>query len=92
MSTAKQRDANQNNARQEHERLSRLIGRQVIQTLGEPRGFQQVQVRRLWDDYFRVNVIVGGDAVSARVAHSYFLVADGEGNVVNSSPTITKQY
>ncbi len=92
MSTAKQCEGDKNDARQASERLTRLIGRQVIQTLGEPRGFQQVQVRRLWDDCFRVNVLVGGDAVSAKVVHSYFLVADGEGKVVTSSPTITKQY
>jgi hypothetical protein len=92
MSKAKQPEAAQNDARQEHERLGRLIGRQIIQTLGEPPGLQQVQVRRLWDDCFRVNVLIGGDAVSAKVAHSYFLVADGEGKVVTSSPMITKEY
>ena len=92
MSTAKQREADQSDEREQHRRLSRLIGKEVIQTLGEPHGLQRVQVRRLWDDCFRVNVLVGGDAVSAKVAHSYFLVADGEGKVVTSSPTITKQY
>jgi hypothetical protein len=92
MSTAKQREGDKDDDRQNRERLNRLIGKQVIHTLGEPRGLQQVQVRRLWDDYFRVNVLVGGDTVSAKVAHSYFLVADGDGKVVTSSPTITKQY
>jgi hypothetical protein len=92
MSTAKQREADQSDEREQHRRLSRLIGKEVIQTLGEPHGLQQVQVRWLWGDCFRANVLVGGDAVSAKVAHSYFLVADGEGKVVTSSPTITKQY
>jgi hypothetical protein len=92
MPTAKQREADQNDEREQHERLSRVIGKEVIQTLGEPHGLQQVQVRWLWGDRFRANVLVGGDVVSAKVAHSYFLVADGEGKVVTSSPRITKQY
>ena len=39
-----------------------------------------------------LNVFVGVDAVSAKVAHSYFLVADGDGNFLGSTPKITKQY
>jgi hypothetical protein len=92
MSTAKPCEGDKDDVRQARERLNRLIGKQVIHTLGEPRDLQQVQVRRLWDDYFRVNVFVGGDMVSAKVAHSYFLAADGDGKVLTSSPTITKRY
>jgi hypothetical protein len=37
-------------------------------------------------------VVVGPDAVSARIAHSYFLVADGAGNVLASTPRLTRLY
>jgi hypothetical protein len=39
-----------------------------------------------------VNVLVGAEAASAKVAHSYFLVADLDGNIVESTPTITRRY
>jgi hypothetical protein len=69
-----------------------LIGEWVLQTLGEPAGLHGVQVRRLWEGHYRVNVLVGADAASAKVAHSYFLTADGDGDIVGSTPKITKQY
>ena len=72
--------------------LNAIIGEQVIHTLGEPLGLQRVQVRPLWGDHYRVNILVGADVVSAKVAHSYFLVADGEGKVLKATPNINKQY
>jgi len=74
------------------ETLSTLIGEQVIHTLGEPNDLHRVQVRRLWKDHYRVNIFVGADAVSATVAHSFFLVADGDGNIKTSTPKITREY
>lgn len=38
-----------------------LIGEQVIHTLGQPDGLQGVQVRPLWEDHYRVNVLVVAD-------------------------------
>jgi predicted NBD/HSP70 family sugar kinase len=64
----------------------------VMHALGQPGGLHSVQVRPLWGDYYRVNVFVGVDAASARVAHSYFLVADGHGNVLEATPEIIRQY
>jgi hypothetical protein len=63
---------------------------QVLRALGKPNNLLRVQVRPLWADYCRVNVYVGTDATSARMAHSYFVRADGDGNVV--TPTINKLY
>jgi len=77
---------------QDRRQLIAAIGKQVTNALGQPNDLQQVQVRPLWGDRYRVNVLVGGDAVSTRVAHSYFLVADGNGNILASTPQITKQY
>ncbi len=78
--------------KQERQQLSALIGKQVLHTLGQPDGLHKLQVRRLWADHYRVNVLVGVDAATAKVAHSYFLVADGQGNVIASAPQIIKQY
>jgi hypothetical protein len=39
-----------------------------------------------------VNVFVNADAGSTRVARSYFLVTDEEGNILASTPKITRPY
>jgi len=72
--------------------LSDRIGQHVLLALGRPGNLHRVQVRRLWEDHYRVNVLVGPDAVSTTIAHSYFLVADGDGSVSSTAPTITRQY
>ena len=65
-----------------------LIGEQVIHRLGQPDGLQRVQVRPLWQDHYRVNVLVGANAASALIAHSYFVEADADGNIIESTPKI----
>lgn len=69
-----------------------VIANYVVQALGQPSDLHRVQVRPLWEDHYRVNVLIGGDAVSAKIAHSYFLVADHDGTIVASTPKITRQY
>jgi hypothetical protein len=69
-----------------------LIGGHVLRILGQPPALYRLEVRRLWDDYYRVNVFVGPDAASASVAHSYFLATDKDGAVVASTPDITRRY
>jgi hypothetical protein len=39
-----------------------------------------------------VNVLVGKDFASTRIANSFFLTADGKGNIVTSSPKIARLY
>jgi len=73
-------------------RAQARVGARVLQALGEPPGLHRVQVRRLGEESFRVNVFVGADAATAKVAHSYFLIADADGNITASTPIITKQY
>jgi hypothetical protein len=68
------------------------IGGHVLHALGEPGGLYQVEVRPLWQDHYRVNVLVGADAASVRVAHSFFLVTGGDGKILTSTPKITRQY
>ncbi len=76
----------------ELEALDKLIREQVIEALGKPIDLHNVQIRKVWKNHYRVNVIVGANAGSVRVANSYFLVIDGDGNVTAATPKITKQY
>jgi hypothetical protein len=64
----------------------------VLHALGEPSDLVKVQVRAIGQNSFRVNVFVGTDVASARVANSYFLVVDGDGTITTSTPAITRQY
>ena len=77
---------------QERRQMDAAISEYVLHALGQPADLCQVQVRRLWEGHYRVNVLLGGDVTCARVAHSYFLVADSDGKLVESTPTITRQY
>jgi hypothetical protein len=72
--------------------LSAIIGQHVMTALGQPVDLHQVQVRHLWADRYRVNVLVGADAACAKVAHSYFLVTDSDGRIVESAPQIIRHY
>ena len=78
--------------RGERETLDNLIRKQVIQALGTPIDLRNVQVRKVWNDHYRVNVIVGGAADSVRVAHSYFLSIGSDGGLIAANPKIVKQY
>ena len=73
-------------------RLCDVIAANVLRTLGEPEDRHQVQVRELWGDHYRVNVFVGPDALTMKVADSFFLQADVEGNILASAPAVTKRY
>jgi hypothetical protein len=81
-----------NPQKEERERLNAVVGKRVMDTLGQPGDLHAVQVRWLWEDHYRVNVFVGVDAASAKVANSFFLVADDHGNIIASTPTIQRQY
>ena len=69
-----------------------VIGGHVMRALGQPGNLNRVQVRRLWGDHYRVNIFVGADTGSARVAHSYFLTADSAGSIIACNPQIKKEY
>ncbi|OAI47133.1 hypothetical protein AYO44_10175 [Planctomycetaceae bacterium SCGC AG-212-F19] len=76
----------------EHQERLAVIGTHIMRALGKPDDLHRVQVRHLWGDHYRVNVFVGGDAATAKIAHSYFLVADSGGAISASTPAITRQY
>jgi len=92
MSMAQHREQHKDLEQHRREMHKALIREQVIHTLGEPAGLHKVQVRRLWEDHYRVNVLVGRDAASARIADSYFLTSDSDGKVIASNPQLTKRY
>ena len=77
-------------ANSDGKQLTGAVGRAVLTALGRPANFLRVSVRQITGDGFRVNVLVGPDAASARIAHSFFVTADSEGKVVASSPAIAK--
>jgi hypothetical protein len=77
--------------RQERAACQKRIGEQVIKALGHSDHVRTVQVRSLWSQHYRVNVLVGADAASAMIAHSYFVEADLEGNIIESTPKINVQ-
>lgn len=82
------RDASASN--NESSKVFDKITTQVLASLGEPEHLRGVNVRRLWGQHFRVNVYVGRDPTTVTVAHSYFIVADVDGRIVSSDPTITR--
>ncbi len=74
------------------ERVAVTISAAVMKALGHPAELFRVSVVRLWGNHYRVNVQTGPDAVSARIAHSYFLTADDNGQVLASVPAIARLY
>jgi hypothetical protein len=77
--------------RQERAACKKRIGERVIKALGHSDHFRTVQVRSLWGQHYRVNVFIGADAASAKIAHSYFVEVDLEGNIIESTPKIDVQ-
>jgi hypothetical protein len=78
--------------KQEPLQRTNAIAGHLLHILGKPGDLHSVQVRHLWGDHFRVNVLVGADASSIKVAQSFFLVAASDGNIVSSTPIIKRLY
>jgi hypothetical protein len=74
------------------EMINNRIREQVIHALGTPADLHDVQVRRVWADHYRVNVFVGVNSGSVRVANSFFVVIGSDGDLITATPKITKQY
>lgn len=92
MATTEQGNQQTQSAKGTHEQRSGVILGQLMQALGRPTALYRVEVRHLWDNHFRANVFVGATATSTRIAHSFFLRADEEGNIVTSLPDISRKY
>jgi len=92
MTAEQQEEQHAKRESREREQASTAVDNHVLHTLGRPDGLHRVQVRALWEDRYRVNVLVGPDAASAKVAHSYFLATDADGKVLACPPKLTRQY
>jgi hypothetical protein len=91
MSTAEQREEHKALQQQQRDTLNTIIREQVVHILGEPSGLGQVQVRRLWGNFYRVNILSGADAATIRFVSSYFLKSDNDGNIVESTPKMLRR-
>lgn len=69
-----------------------LIACQIVQALGRPADLLRVEVRHLWEKHYRANVLVGADVASIRIAHSFFLSIDEDGNIIASAPALARKY
>jgi hypothetical protein len=92
MSTKQHDPAKAEQEQQTSQQMDALIRNQVISALGQPDEGYSVQVRRLWEHCYRVNVVLAQGTSSPRIANSYFLVADSTGNILTTTPPITRQY
>jgi hypothetical protein len=90
MSTTQQLEQSKQLKQDTRDALHSVIAEQVLHSLGKPPVRHRVQVRSLWEDFFRVNILVGEDAVSLKVANSYFLRTDSDGKILESRPAITR--
>jgi hypothetical protein len=72
--------------------LDGFIKDQVVGSLGSPKNLLQVQVRPVGTHRYRANVFVGKDVSSARIANSFFLSTDADGNILSSCPEIVRLY
>lgn len=68
------------------------IQQAVLAALGRPPALYGVVVRPLWADHYRVNVLVGPDPTSVRIAHSYFVEAGEAGDLRSTAPRIVRLY
>jgi hypothetical protein len=74
----------------EHMARNERISRRVSLAVSQSSAPCMVQVRLLWEDHFRVNVFVRENDGSSRIAHSFFLKADADGNILGSTPHLTQ--
>ena len=85
-------DRDDGSERREDGLLEAVVGDNVLFELGQPAGMHRLQVNRVWGDNYRVNVFLGADPVSFKVAHSFFLRADGNGKILACCPPIVRTY
>ncbi|OWK43024.1 hypothetical protein FRUB_02623 [Fimbriiglobus ruber] len=70
----------------------RMVRNGVIAALGRPPEFYDITVRAVWENHYRVNVLVGPDPTSIRIAHSYFVKAGENGDILSATPRICRLY
>lgn len=78
---------------EESEREARraVITTQILRLLDLLPGAVTMHVRDLWKDHYRVNVLTGQDALSHRITESYFIHVDDNGQILTSTPPVTRR-
>jgi hypothetical protein len=72
--------------------LEEVVADGVMAALGRPADFLRAEARQVTGDFYRVNVYAGPHSGSARVAHSFFVTADGAGRILTCSPPLGREY
>src|SRR6185369_3312750 len=72
--------------------LDAVINEQVLHALGRPPDMVGVQIRKVWQGHYRVNVLLGRDAASVHVGHSYYLTVSDDGGILSARPSIDRVY
>jgi hypothetical protein len=92
METTRLHEGDKDTARIRRAAVDDVIRKQVVLSLGRPVDLLAVHVRPVRTECFRVNVVVGKDFASSRIANSFFLTADADGKILASSPKIVGLY
>jgi hypothetical protein len=72
--------------------LEAEVARNVLNRLGTPPKLYRVVVRHVAHRKYRANVFISTGAGISRVAHSFFIDADADGKIIESSPAIARTY
>lgn len=78
--------------RKRTERQADAVCLSVMRVLGRPQDLFRISAVPLWANHYRVNVQTGPDAVSVRIAHSFFVEVDESGSILESIPTLERRY
>ena len=70
---------------------TKRVSDHILHHLGRPNDLVHVQVKRLWDYSYRVNVLTG-TSVDATIQHSYFVKTNEAGEVVTTRPNVKRTY
>jgi len=71
--------------------IAARVGEKILLTLGRPSDLFEIQVKRLWDLAYRVNVFVGS-SFHATIQHSYFVQTTDAGDIVTAQPPVIRVY
>tara|TARA_Y100000310_G_C20464384_1_gene706908 strand:- start:555 stop:866 length:312 start_codon:yes stop_codon:yes gene_type:complete len=81
------------------EEIKSFIEEQVINKLGKPKNLNFIKTGNVFDNRWRVDVWCYYDSANtmmptqcSKIFHSYFIHADEDGKIINSSPEIVKEY
>ena len=71
--------------------IAKRVGDNILLGLGRPSNLVHIQVKRLWESAYRVNVLIGV-LLDATIQHSYFVKTNEEGEIVTTNPRVKRIY